>query len=85
MRVLFVWFTAIVCLFIITIGWYICNGIVMTIAYQAMGDLTGQAFSALTLVEFVAAWWGPIFDFIVILWAILNSQEIDPMSRIFRY
>ena len=85
MRVLFVWFTAIVCLFIITIGWYICNGVVLTIAYQAMGDLTGQAFSLLTLVEFVAAWWGPIFDVIVLLWAIINSQEIDPNSRIFAY
>jgi hypothetical protein len=83
MRVLNVWFTAIVCVFIITMGWYICNGVVMTIAYQTMGDLTTQAFSLLTLLEYVAAWWGPLFDVIVILWAIINSQEVDPNSRIY--
>ena len=84
MRVLFVWFTALVCIFIITVGWYIGNDVVITIASQAMGDITGQGFSLLTLVEYVAAWWGPIFDIIVLLWAILNSQEIDPNSRIYR-
>jgi len=83
MRVLMVWFTAIVSIFIITLGWYIGNGVVVMIAYQAMGDLTGKAFSLLTLIEYVAAWWGPILDIIVLLWAIWNSQEIDP-NVIFR-
>jgi len=82
MRVLMVWFTAIVSVFVTTLGWYICNGVVITIAHQALADVTGQAFSLLTLLEYVAAWWGPIFDFIIILWAIINSQEIDPNSRI---
>jgi hypothetical protein len=83
MRVLFVWFTALVAVFIITIGWYIGNGVVIAIAYQATSDFTGSAFSAVQLLEFVAAWWGPVLDVIVILWAILNSQEIDPNSRIY--
>jgi hypothetical protein len=83
MRVLMVWFTAIVCVFVISISWYICNGVVLSIAYQTMGDLTAQAFGLLTLLEYVAAWWGPLFDVIVILWAIINSQEIDPNSRIY--
>ena len=84
MRVLWVWFTAIVSVFIVTLSWYICNGIVVTIAYQAMGDITGEGFTLLTLIEYVAAWWGPIFDVLIILWAILNSQEIDPNSVIYR-
>ena len=83
MRVLMVWFTAIVAVFIISISWYISNGVVITIASQTMGDLTTQAFSVLTLLEYTAAWWGPLFDIIVILWAIINSQEIDPNSRIY--
>jgi hypothetical protein len=83
MRVLMVWFTTIVAIFIISISWYISNGIVLTISYQTMGDLTTQAFSVLTLLQYVAAWWGPLFDIIVILWAIINSQEIDPNSRIY--
>jgi hypothetical protein len=85
MRVLWVWFTAIISVFIITIGWYIGNGVVITIAHQALGDLTGQAFSTLTLLEYVAAWWGPILDLVVIVWAIINSQEIDPNSRLLAY
>ena len=83
MRVLWVWFTALTSIFIITVGWYIGNGVVMTIAYQAAGDLTGKAFSLLTLLEYVAAWWGPLLDIIVLLWAIINSQEIDPSG--YRY
>ena len=84
MRVLWVWFTALVSMFIITVGWYIGNGVVVTIASQAANDLTGQAFSLLTLLEYVAAWWGPVLDVIVLLWAIINSQEIDPNSLIYR-
>jgi hypothetical protein len=83
MRVLMVWFTAIVSVFITTLGWYIGNGVVITIAHQALADVTGSALAAVQLLEFVAAWWGPIFDVIIILWAILNSQEIDPNSRIY--
>jgi hypothetical protein len=80
MRVLFVWFTAIVAVFIIALGWYIGNGIVITLASQATIGFTGSALAAVQLLEFVAAWWGPILIIIVILWAILNSQEIDPNS-----
>ena len=80
MRVLWVWFTAIVSIFVVTLGWLIGNSIVMSIASQALGDLTGQGFGVLVLLQYVAAWWGPIFDGIIILWAILNSQEIDPNS-----
>lgn len=85
MRVLFVWVTAIIVLFIVTVGWYISSQVVVTIASQAMTGLTGRAFSLLTLVEYVAAWWGPILDVVVLIWAILNSQEIDPNSRAFAY
>lgn len=83
MRVLWVWFTAIIGVFIITIGWYIGNAVVITIAHQATSGFTGSAASTVGLLEFVAAWWGPILDIIVILWAIINSQEIDPTSRIY--
>jgi hypothetical protein len=79
-----VWFTAIISMAIVTLGWYIGNGVVLTIAYEALGDVTGQAFSLLTLIEFVAAWWGPICDLLILLWAIINSQEIDPTSVLYR-
>ena len=81
MRVLFVWFTAILVVFIITLTWYIGNSVIMTISSQALVGVTGGALNALTLLQYVAAWWGPILDVIVILWAIINSQEIDPTGR----
>lgn len=80
MRVLFVWFTAITCLFVITIGWYLGNGIVVTLAHEALSGVTGQAYGELTLLEFVASWWGPLLDAIVLLWAFINSQEDDPIG-----
>ena len=83
MRVLYVWFTAILVIFILTLSWYICNDIVISIASSALSDVTGQALSLTILVEYVAAWWGPILDLIVLAWAVINSQEIDPNSRIY--
>ena len=80
MRVLWVWFTAIISVFTITVGWYVGNGVVVTIAHQALAGVTGSAYSTLTLLEYVAAWWGPILDFVIILWAIINSQEVDPLG-----
>jgi len=61
-------------------GWYIGNGIVITIAYQALSDVTGQAQALVILLQYVAAWWGPLLDVIVLLWAITHSQEVDPSA-----
>jgi hypothetical protein len=82
-RVLFVWVTCLAAMATVTLGWLIGSSIVTSIASSAMGDLTGSPYSLLKLVEFVAAWWGPIFDVIILLWAIINSQEVDPNSRFF--
>ena len=81
MRVLYVWFTAILVIFVLTLSWYICNDIVVSIAANALADVTGSALSLTILVEYVAAWWGPLFDLIVLAWAIINSQEDDPYGR----
>ena len=83
MRVLFVWFTAIVSVFVVTLGWYIANSVMVSISSQALTDLTGSGLSTLILLQYVSAWWGPIFDVVIILWAIINSQEVDPNSRIY--
>ena len=84
MRVLYVWFTAIICMGIVTLGWYICNDVVLSIVNNALADATGKGLSLVILIEYVAAWWGPFFDIIILLWAIVNSQEVDPTSAIFR-
>ena len=82
MRVLFVWFTALISIFMVTVGWLVGNTVVVSIASQALGDITGQGYSLLTLLEYIAAWWGPILDGVILLWAIINSQETDPTGRL---
>lgn len=83
MRVLYVWFTAIIVMLIITVGWNVSAGVVTSITNQALGDLSGQGFNVLVMLQYVAAWWGPLLDIVVLLWAFINSQEVDPNSRIF--
>lgn len=81
MRVLNVWVTAVIVIAILTICWYVSMDIVVTITHAALSDVTGQALSITVLINYVAAWWGPIFDVFVLLWAIINSQEVDPFGR----
>jgi len=46
--------------------------------------LSGPGFSTATLLMFVAAWWGPIFDVIVVIWAVASAQAEDATSGIYR-
>ncbi len=78
MRVLFVWITAILVCFILTISWYVSLGICTSFIQQMLSGLTGQAANAVKLLEYVVILWGPLFDALVIVWAILNSQEVSP-------
>ena len=81
MRILYVWLSCIASCFVITLGWYISLGVVTAIVQGSLGDVTGKALSLTGLVEYVAIAWGPLFDIVVILWAIVSSQSIDPTSR----
>jgi hypothetical protein len=81
LKIVFVWLTCVSSCFVITIGWYINLGIVTSIVQQMLGDLTGKALSLTSLVEYVAIAWGPLFDILIILWAIISSQSTDPTSR----
>ncbi len=81
MRILMVWLTCVVLLFVITISWYISQGIVVPIAHSFLGDVEGQALSTAQLVEYASIIWGPLFDGLVVLWAIVSSQAEDNVSR----
>jgi hypothetical protein len=81
MKILFVWITAVTLCFSITVGWYISQGIVVQIAHGALAGVTGSAASLVSLIEFANIIWGPLFDVLVILWAIVSSQGDDNISR----
>ena len=82
MRILFVWITALVLCTVITVGWYISNTVVNQIASGNMDLIgtSGKGFSLLKLIEYLNIAWGPVFDFLVIAWALVSSAREDATS-----
>ena len=80
MRILNVWLTAVLLLFSITVGWYISQDLVLNIAHNMLAGVTGKASTTLALVEWMNILWGPLFDLLVVIWAIVSSQRDDPTS-----
>ena len=80
-RIVKVWISAVAACGIITLGWYISLDIVTTIVQTALGDATGKALSLTSLIEYVAIARGPLFDVVVIIWAVVASQDFDVISR----
>jgi hypothetical protein len=65
----------------ITIGWYMSNTVVNTMASGSMDLIgTGQGLTLLNLLEYVNIAWGPVFDLIVLLWALTYPAERDAYS-----
>jgi hypothetical protein len=85
MQILYVWITALVLCLSITIGWYISQDLVNQIASSNMDLIgtSGRGFNLLKLIEYVNIAWGPVFDFLVILWAIVNSARRDITSEVY--
>ena len=85
MRILFVWATAIMLCAIITMGWYFSQPIVLVLSNAAIEtNLSTEATAVLYLVQYGNIVWGPVLDFIVILWAIASSQARDIESEMYR-
>lgn len=85
MQILYVWITALVLCLSITIGWYISQDLVNQIASSNMDLIgtSGRGFNLLKLIEYVNIAWGPVFDCLVILWAIVNSARRDITSEVY--
>lgn len=85
MQILYVWITALVLCLSITIGWYISQDLVNQIASSNMDLIgtSGRGFNLLKLIEYVNIAWGPVFDFLVIFWAIVNSARRDITSEVY--
>ena len=84
MRMLYVWVTAVISCAIVTIFWLVGNSIVLAIVNGSLSNVTGQAFSLTTIIEYVATWWGPIFDVAIIFWAIMNSEGEEISSVLYQ-
>lgn len=81
MRIVLVWITALMLMASITIGWYMSNTVVNTMASGSMDLIgTGEGLNLLNLLEYVNIAWGPVFDIIVLLWALTYPAERDVYS-----
>lgn len=85
MNIIMVWVTALILCSVVTVGWYISNTVVNTIASGSMDIIgtSGQGFNLLKLLEYVNIAWGPVLDFFIILWAFASSSARDITSDIY--
>lgn len=83
MRIVYVWLFAFTLLFMISVGWWVSLPIIAAVSNglkSPMTDPTGLNIA--TAIEYVSYVWGPLFDFFIILWALMNSQRRDVESEV---
>lgn len=84
MRILFVWFTALSLLGFVTLTWYISQPIIVGIIRSASGTITLVPWTQIPkFIEIVNYIWGPLFDLIIVGWAIISSQKRDIESEVY--
>lgn len=86
MRIVFVWLSAFTLLFMITLGWWVSQPVVIGVSQGLRVQITNpNGLNIATMVEYVSYVWGPLFDVFILLWAILNSQRRDVESEVYGY
>jgi len=80
-RVIWVWIVAFTLLFTVTLGWYILLPVSFALSSTIEEQISlNAALNALRIIEFVSIAWGPFWDILIIMWAYMESQRIDPTS-----
>jgi hypothetical protein len=86
MRIVFVWLSAFTLLFMITLGWWVSQPVVIGVSQGLRTQITNpNGLLVATGVEYVSYVWGPLFDVFILLWAVLNSQRRDVESEVYGY
>jgi hypothetical protein len=82
MKILFVWITATILCLTITTAWYVGNFMVVSIAHSFATLITGgQGGQLVGLIEFMMSIWGPLFDLMVLVWALVSSGRVTTESQ----
>lgn len=84
MRMVFVIVTGLTLMLILTVGWYVTLAMVTGLLSVMFTSLSGDAQNVATLANYGAIVWGPLFDFLIILWMIASAQARDVESEIYR-
>ena len=79
----FVIVTGLSLMLMITVGWYVTLVMVTSILSAVFTTLSGDAQNVATLANYGAIIWGPLFDFLIVLWMIASAQARDVESEIY--
>lgn len=82
MRLFFVWLTASILIFSISLGWYVSLPVVLGVSRNLnFTNPTGQNIA--TAVEYSSYAWGPLFCAFIFLWAVISSAKRDVESEVY--
>lgn len=83
MRIIVVWISAFVLIFMVSLGWYTSLPVVLGVSrgLNATYYADANARNVATAVEYMAYAWGPLLILILLLWAIISSSKRDVESE----
>jgi len=86
MRIVMVWIVAITLIFIISVGWYVSQPVIIGVSRAINASIVGtetNARNTITIIEFVSFIWGPVFILFILLWAFVSSARRDVESEVY--
>ena len=84
MRVVKVWVSALVFMFVITVSWWITMPVVLAFINAVSSSITvSEGIMLMNAVGYVAVLWGPLLDLFILVWAFMESQRRDVESEIY--
>jgi len=84
MRIVLVWVVAITLIFMVSLGWWVSQPVVIGVSRSINSSVTDdRGRLAATAVEYSSYAWGPVLICFVLLWAVVSSQRRDVESEIY--
>lgn len=84
MRIIAVWLTAILLLFVISVSWWATLPAIIGVSFALNDSIThptGRSIS--TGIQYAGYAWGPLLCIFILLWAIISSQKRDIESEVY--
>ena len=82
MRIVAVWFVAVVLIFTVALGWWLSMPIVFGIS-RSLNVTSPEGQNAVLAVEYGNIAWGPVMIIFILLWALISSSKYDRESVIY--
>jgi len=81
-----VWIVGLTLIFIISVGWYVSQPIVLGVSRTVNASIVGtetNARNTITMIEYTSFLWGPVFILFVLLWMFVSSARRDVESEVY--